>query len=144
MFRRKKKHTKKRDSQYIIGIYSYCVLDRPVFDLSNSLQNKIWNLPDRSTILPKFIYDTEGKLAGRTQIFTVSVHGPSLILNTEVKYCSIQSWLSGVFSSMLMVSTTRNFRAPPTQLKAVVMLPNHHHISHKIQHLFSIYGSAKS
>ena len=30
---------------------------------SNSLQNKIWNLPDRSTILRKFIYDKEGKLA---------------------------------------------------------------------------------
>ena len=28
-----------------------------------SLQNKIWNLPDRSTILRKFIYDKEGKLA---------------------------------------------------------------------------------
>ena len=29
----------------------------------HSLQNKIWNLPDRSTILRKFIYDKEGKLA---------------------------------------------------------------------------------
>ena len=28
-----------------------------------SLQNKIWNLPDRSTISRKFIYDKEGKLA---------------------------------------------------------------------------------
>ena len=27
----------------------------------NSLQNKIWNLPDQSTISPKFIYDKEGK-----------------------------------------------------------------------------------
>ena len=27
---------------------------------SASLQNMIWNLPDQSTILPKFIYDKEG------------------------------------------------------------------------------------
>ena len=31
--------------------------------IKDSLQNKIWNLPDRSTILRKFIYDKEGKLA---------------------------------------------------------------------------------
>ena len=48
----------------------------------NSLQNKIWNLPDRSTILPKFIYDKEGKLAGPTQILPVNVRGPALILKT--------------------------------------------------------------
>ena len=47
-----------------------------------SLQNKIWNLPDRSTILPKFIYDKEGKLAGPTQILTVNVRSPALILKT--------------------------------------------------------------
>ena len=43
-----------------------------------SLQNKIWNLPDRSTILPKFMYDKEGKLAGPTQILPVRVRGPAL------------------------------------------------------------------
>ena len=47
-----------------------------------SLQNKIWNLPDRSTILPKFIYDKEGKLAGPTKILPVRVRGPALILKT--------------------------------------------------------------
>ena len=36
---------------------------------TTSLQNKIWNLPNRSTILPKFIYDKEGKFAEPTQIF---------------------------------------------------------------------------
>ena len=50
--------------------------------LQFSLQNKIWNLPDRSTILPKFIYDKEGKFAGPTQISPVRVRGPALILKT--------------------------------------------------------------
>ena len=36
-----------------------------------SLQNKIWNLPDRWTILPKLKYDKEGKLAGPNQILRV-------------------------------------------------------------------------
>ena len=36
--------------------------------MSFSLQNKMWNLPERSTILPRFIYDKEGKLVGPTQI----------------------------------------------------------------------------
>ena len=48
-----------------------------------SLQNKIWNLPDGSTILPKFIYDKEGKLAGLTQILPVRVCGLAFILKTE-------------------------------------------------------------
>ena len=48
-----------------------------------SLQNKIWNLPDRRTILQKFIYDKEGKLALPTQILAFRVHGPALILKTE-------------------------------------------------------------
>ena len=51
-----------------------------------SLQNKIWNFPDRSTVLPKFIYifiyDKEGKLAGPTQILPVNVRSPALILKT--------------------------------------------------------------
>ena len=47
-----------------------------------SLQNKIWNLPDQSTILPKFVYDKEGKLAGPTQILLVRVHGMALNLKT--------------------------------------------------------------
>ena len=47
-----------------------------------SLQNKIWNLPDQSTILPKFIYGKEGKLAGPTQVLAVRVRGPALILKT--------------------------------------------------------------
>ena len=51
--------------------------------VNSSLQNKIWNLPDRSTILAKFIYDKEGKLAGPTQILPVRVRGPALILKTE-------------------------------------------------------------
>ena len=34
-------------------------------------QNKISNLPDRRTLLPKFIYDEEGKLAGPSQILRV-------------------------------------------------------------------------
>ena len=50
---------------------------------SFSLQNKIWNLPDGSTILPKFIYGKEGKPAGPTPVLTVRVHGPALILKTE-------------------------------------------------------------
>ena len=45
-----------------------------------SLQNKIWNLPARSTILPKFICDKEGKVAGLIQILPVKVRGPALIL----------------------------------------------------------------
>ena len=49
-----------------------------------SLQKKIWNLSDRSIILPKFIYDKEGKLARPTQILTVRVRGPALILKTVV------------------------------------------------------------
>ena len=48
----------------------------------NSLQNNIWNLPDRSTILSKFIYDKEGKLAVPTRILPVRVRGPALILKT--------------------------------------------------------------
>ena len=48
-----------------------------------SLQNKIWDLPARSTILPKFLYDKEGKLAGLTQILPVRVCGPALILKTD-------------------------------------------------------------
>ena len=52
----------------------------------SSLQNKIWILPDRSTILPKFIYDKEGKLAGTTQILLVRVPGPALILKTDGEY----------------------------------------------------------
>ena len=39
----------------------------------SSLQNKIWNLSDRNTNLPKFIYGKEGKLAGPTQVLPVRV-----------------------------------------------------------------------
>ena len=52
-------------------------------DTRDSLQNKIWNLSGRSTILPKFIYDKEGKLAGPTQILPVMVRSPTLILKTD-------------------------------------------------------------
>ena len=54
----------------------------------HSLQNKIWNLPDLSTILPKFIYmfDKERKLARRTQIFPIRIRGPALILNTADRW----------------------------------------------------------
>ena len=44
-----------------------------------SLQNKIWNLPDRSTILAKYIYDKEGKLARPNQILPVRVRRRELI-----------------------------------------------------------------
>ena len=54
-----------------------------IYGTGYSLQNKIWNLPDRSTILPKLIYDKEKKLAWPTQILPVSVCGPALILETE-------------------------------------------------------------
>ena len=56
-----------------------------------SLQNKIWNLPDRSTILSKFIYGKEGKLAGPTQVLPVSVHSQTLILKTVsvTKWCIV-------------------------------------------------------
>ena len=53
----------------------------------HSLQNKIRNLLDQSTILPKFIYDKEGKLAGPTQILPVRVCGPGLILKTVGTSC---------------------------------------------------------
>ena len=42
---------------------------------NSAFQNKIWNLLDRSTILQKFIYDRDGKLATPTQILLVRVHG---------------------------------------------------------------------
>ena len=48
----------------------------------SSLQNKIWDLPNRSTILLKFTYDKEGKLDGLTQILPVSVCSLALILKT--------------------------------------------------------------
>ena len=41
-------------------------------------------LPDRSTILAKFMYDKVGKLAGPTQILPVRVRGPALILKTDM------------------------------------------------------------
>ena len=47
-----------------------------------SLQNKIWNLPDWSKILPKFIYGKEAKHAGSIPFFPVRVHSPALILKT--------------------------------------------------------------
>ena len=59
-----------------------------------SLHNKIWNLPDRSTIFPKFIYDKEGKLAGPTQILPVRVRGPALILKTALCYGQDEMWLT--------------------------------------------------
>ena len=49
---------------------------------SYSLQNKIWNLPDQTTILPKFIYGKKGRLAGPTQVLPVRVRGPAPILKT--------------------------------------------------------------
>ena len=57
-----------------------------IFYLSYSLQNKIWNLRDQSTILPKFKYDKEGKLAGPTQILLVRFCGPALILKTVLMW----------------------------------------------------------
>ena len=82
-----------------------------------SLQNKIWNLPDRSTILPIFIYDKEGKLARPTQILPVRVRGPALILktvyvteyfHTEITTNTVKlniftrSWTYLLFSNMIL------------------------------------------
>ena len=54
-------------------------------DYSNSsLQSKILTLLDQRTILPKIIYDKEGKLAAPTQILPVKVRGPALILKIEI------------------------------------------------------------
>ena len=47
-----------------------------------SLQNKIWNLPDQSTILPTFIYDKERKLGRPTLVLPVRVRGPARVLKT--------------------------------------------------------------
>ena len=51
---------------------------------------KIWNLPDRRTILPKFINDKEGKFAGPIQIFPVRARGPALILKSAGAH-----WVNG-------------------------------------------------
>ena len=48
-----------------------------------SLQNKIRNLPDQSTIWPKLTCDKEGKFSGPTQILLLTVRGPALILKTD-------------------------------------------------------------
>ena len=64
---------------------------------SYSLQNKIRNLPDQSRILPKFIYDKEGKLAGLTQILLVRVRGLALILKTAVKLLVISADACDIF-----------------------------------------------
>ena len=66
--------------------------------LSSSLQNKIWNLQDWSTILPKFIYDKEGKLAGLTQILLGRVRGPALVLKTDqaIIFCDAQAYIDGL------------------------------------------------
>ena len=58
----------------------------PSWESYGSPQNKIWNLPDRSTILPKFIYDKEGKLDGPKQIFPARVRRPALILKTAMGF----------------------------------------------------------
>ena len=52
-----------------------------VYTFIGSLQNEIWNLPDRSTFLPKFIYG-KGKLDGLTPVLPVRVSDLSLILKT--------------------------------------------------------------
>ena len=39
----------------------------------------IWNFQDRSTILPKFIYSLEGKLARLIPVLPVKVRGPALM-----------------------------------------------------------------
>ena len=53
---------------------------------THSLQNKIWNLSYRSTILPKFTYDKEGKLGGLIQILPVRVRGLALTLKAGPIY----------------------------------------------------------
>ena len=59
------------------------------YGLINSLQNKILNLPDQSTILPKFLYGTKGKLARPTQVLLVRVRGPALILKLNITGSSL-------------------------------------------------------
>ena len=75
-----------------------------------SLQNKIWKLLDRSTILPKFIYGKEGNLAGQTQVLPVRVRGPALILKTDYitllsHYGVLIGGSSSVIYSVLVTAT---------------------------------------
>ena len=51
-----------------------------------SIQNKILNLADQSTIMPKFIYGKEGKPARLTPVLPVSVRSPALILKTAAPH----------------------------------------------------------
>ena len=62
----------------------------------HSLQNKIWNLPDRSTILPKFIYG-KGKPTRLTPVLPVRVRGPALILKT---ICIYLFWSTDVLTKV--------------------------------------------
>ena len=70
-----------KTSGYILSSVAADVL-LPMHRAINSLQNKVWNLPDRSTILPRFIYGKEGKPVRPTPFLPVSVRGMALILNT--------------------------------------------------------------
>ena len=58
----------------------------------HSLQNKIWNLADWSTILRKFIYDFKRRKA--SQILPDRVHGPELILKTGDGQVDLHNHLS--------------------------------------------------
>ena len=66
--------------QRLFALFTH-IVQATLLALGQSDQNKIWNLPDRSTILPKFIYDKEGKLAGVRRYFD-----PHDILTPGSKY----------------------------------------------------------
>ena len=74
-YKRTGKNTKRRQPQINPPYLSYLLS-------TYSLQNKIWNLLDWSTTLPKCICGKEGKLARPTQVLSVRVCGPALILKT--------------------------------------------------------------
>ena len=80
-----------------------------MFSMKPSLQNKIWNLPDRSTILAKFVYDKEGKLAGPMQILPVRVRGPALILKTGSHFTN-QCWLISYIQRLIPVNLYLKFK----------------------------------
>ena len=63
--------------------------------LKSSLQNKIWDLPDQCTILPKFIYGQERKPVRPTPVLPVRVRRPAFILKTEKEWLYFAS-LHGV------------------------------------------------
>ena len=68
--------------------YRFNLANSAPFNSLQNLYNKIWNLPDRSTILSKFIYDKEEKLVRLAQILPVRVSSSALILKTDSRMSS--------------------------------------------------------